>query len=93
MGGNGCVGVFRAPLIIQRCGLLLKLPMASPPGPAQLHKRVSTGALPGTASSFSFVRVAFFSSKLTPIAYPNPSQAKDKILTEAVGGGTTMGGS
>ena len=35
----------------------------------------------------------FFSSKLTPVAYPNPSQAKDKILTEVVDGGTTMGGS
>ena len=35
---------------------------------------------------FSFVRVVLFSSKLTPVAYPNPSQAKDKILIEAADG-------
>ena len=75
------MGVFRAPLIIQRCGLPLKLPMASPSGPAQLHKRPSTGSLCLEQSLFSFVRVVLFSSKLTPVAYPNPSQAMDKILT------------
>ena len=40
----------------------------------------------------SFVHVVFFSSKHTPVAYPNPSRAKDKILIEAVDGGMTMEG-
>ena len=87
------MGVFRAPLIIQRCGLPLKLLMASPSGPAQLHKRPSTGSLPGTVSFFFYPCGAFSPSKLTPVAYPNPSQAKDKILIEVVDGGTTAGGS
>ena len=32
----------------------------------------------------------FFSSKLTPVAYPNPSQAKDQIFTEVIDGGMTI---
>ena len=48
-------------------------------------------------SIFLFVRVVLFpsigGSKLTPVAYPNPSQAKDRIFDEAVDGDTTTGGS
>ena len=102
MGGNGCVGVFPAPPIIQRCCFKQPVYLWSYSWLAHLDQPSFTRDLVQALSTwnslfFSFVRVVLFSSKLTTVAYPNPSRAKDKILTEAllqaVDGGTNMGGS
>ena len=92
MGGNGCEGVFfrhhqsfNDAVYPRSYSWLIHLDLPS------FTRYVVQASL--ESSLFSFVRVVFFPSKLTPVAYPNPSQAKDKILTEAVDGGTTMGGS